>query len=102
VFCPKCGARNEDDATFCSRCANPLTPGASTGPPTTEGGAPTVEDGSVGALGILFFCIPLVGAVMYFVWKDEKPAKAKQACTLALWGVGVGIVLQILATLLRQ
>jgi hypothetical protein len=99
VFCSKCGAANADDARYCSRCAHPLTPtaAAQAGP---TGGPPTPTDGSVGPLGILFFCIPLVGAVMYFVWKEDKPAKAQTACNLALWGLGVGIVLQILVTLL--
>jgi hypothetical protein len=25
VYCPKCGASNQDDATFCSSCGNSLT-----------------------------------------------------------------------------
>ena len=39
---------------------------------------------------------------MYFVWKDEKPEKSKKACHLALWGVGVGIVIQILSTIIQS
>jgi len=39
---------------------------------------------------------------MYFVWKDGKPAQAKKACTLALWGLGVLIVLEILPVLAKQ
>ena len=58
------------------------------------------DSGNVGLLGILFFCIPLAGAIMYFVWKDEKPMKAKKACSLALWGFGFGIVLNIIVSLL--
>jgi hypothetical protein len=56
----------------------------------------------VGALGVLFFCLPLVGAIMYFVWRDDQPRKAKQACTLALWGVAVGIVLRVLMTMAQS
>lgn len=57
------------------------------------------EDLSTG-LKILSFCIPIAGAVIYFTNKDEAPLKAKSACTMALWGVGVGILLNILTTLM--
>ena len=49
-------------------------------------------------LQILSFCIPLAGAIIYFSNKSENPNKAKAACTAALWGFGIGIVMQILAT----
>lgn len=33
--------------------------------------------------GILAFLFPIAGWIMYFVWKDETPKRASQACTLA-------------------
>jgi uncharacterized membrane protein len=51
-------------------------------------------------LKIVSFCIPLVGAILYFVKKDAEPAAAKQACNMALIGFGVGIVINILFTIL--
>lgn len=58
-----------------------------------------VKEDSIGAgLGILSFLIPIVGWIMYFVWKDEYPHKASQACTLAWIGFAVNIVLTILAS----
>ena len=51
-------------------------------------------------LEILSFCIPLAGAIIYFSNKDKMPNKAKKACYAALWGFGVGIVLNIIATLI--
>lgn len=47
-------------------------------------------------LKIVSFCIPLVGAILYFVKKDAEPVAAKQACNMALIGFGVGVVVQIL------
>ena len=41
-------------------------------------------------------CFPLLGAILYFVWKDSKPQAAKDACTFALIGFGFTIAVQIL------
>ena len=69
---------------------------------TDEGQTPPIidpEDELGAGLGILSFCIPIAGAVIYFSNKDTKPQKAKSACYLALAGVGVGIVLNIIGTM---
>jgi hypothetical protein len=50
-------------------------------------------------LQILSFCIPLAGAIIYFSSKSDSPNKAKMACHAALWGVGLGVLLQIIATI---
>lgn len=51
-------------------------------------------------LKVVSFCIPLVGAVLYFINKDKAPRKAKSACNMALIGFGVGIVLNIISYLM--
>jgi len=35
-------------------------------------------EGNIG-YGLLGFCLPLVGLILFLVWKDEKPADAKYA-----------------------
>lgn len=51
-------------------------------------------------LKILAFLIPLAGAIIYFVTDGEKfPNKRKQACTFALIGAAVGIVLNLITGL---
>jgi hypothetical protein len=52
------------------------------------------EDLNTG-LKVLSFCIPLAGAIIYFVKKDQEPKAAKSACNLALIGFAIGIVVQI-------
>ena len=52
-------------------------------------------------LKILSFCIPIAGAVIYFMNKDNQPKKARSACIAALLGFGLGIVLNIIATVMR-
>ena len=49
---------------------------------------------------VLSFCIPIAGAIIYFVNKDKAPVKAKSACTMALIGFGVGLVAQIIQRIL--
>jgi len=61
--------------------------------------APQDEDLGIG-LKIVSFCIPIVGAILYFVYKKDEPKKSKQACYAALIGAGVGIVINILLTVL--
>lgn len=47
-------------------------------------------------LTIVSFCIPLVGAIIYFQNKDVNKGKAKTACYAALAGIGLGILTRIL------
>lgn len=53
-------------------------------------------------LQVLSFCIPIAGAVIYFSEKDKYPNKAKAACHAALWGLGIGIALNLLVTLMQS
>ncbi len=48
-------------------------------------------------LKVVSFCIPLVGAILYFTTDATQfPTKRKQACNFALYGVGLGILLQVI------
>jgi hypothetical protein len=126
MYCPKCGTQNPDDARFCVSCGNAFqsnnaggTNNAGQGsnqqqyqnnynsqqpyqnnynPQQGYPGGPS-QDANVGPIGILFFCIPIAGAIAYFMWKNDKPEKAKKACYIALAGFAVGVVLNIIVTL---
>ena len=50
------------------------------------------DSGSIG-WGILGFIIPLVGWILYFVWKDSKPKSAKVAGLGGVIGFAVNMVL---------
>ena len=51
-------------------------------------------DSDTGSAGwaVLGFFFPLVGLILYLVWKDSKPLSAKQAGKGALIGVIVSVV----------
>ena len=42
--------------------------------------------------GLLGFCIPVVGLVLFLVWRDEKPKTAKVA--------GIGALVSVILTIL--
>jgi uncharacterized membrane protein len=72
--------------------------------PTTPPPAPVngqQEDLSM-ILKIVSFCIPLVGAILWFINKDKNPKAAKSACTFALVGVAVGIIINVVVTLMNR
>lgn len=53
------------------------------------------DNGSIG-WGLLGCCIPLVGLILFLVWKDTKPESAKKAGIGAIVGVVVCIVAYII------
>ncbi len=89
MFCKKCGAQIDDAAAVCPQC----------GAPTVE---QTVTPGDAPSIGIavLGFFFPLIGLILYLVWKDTSPLKAKSAGKGALIGVIVSVVLSIIWTVL--
>ena len=67
-------------------------------PPVTQ----STTDKLSTPLTILSFCIPLAGAVIYFMKKDKEPLSAKTACTAAIIGVIVGIATNLLYTIFNN
>lgn len=58
---------------------------------------PVADSGSFG-WAILGFFIPLVGLILWLVWKDEKPKCAKMAGVGALVSVVISILCAIVMT----
>lgn len=46
--------------------------------------------------GLLGFCIPIVGLILFLVWKDSKPKSAKAAGIGALVSVVIVVIYYIL------
>jgi hypothetical protein len=75
AFCKNCGNQIEDNAATCPNC-----------------GASQNTDNGGFLWGLLGCCIPIVGLVLFLVWKDTKPKTSKAAGIGAL----VGVILMIL------
>lgn len=56
-----------------------------------------VEDKGGFLWGLLGCCIPIVGLILFLVWKDTKPKTAKAAGIGALISVVVAVIYYIIA-----
>ena len=82
AFCKKCGAEINEQDSECPRCGAAQTPQAA--------------DNGGFLWGLLGFCIPLVGLILFLVWKDTKPRTGKAAGMGALVSVICGVVFYVL------
>lgn len=84
MFCKHCGKRLDDNAAVCPHCDVP------TG---VQGKIPHPSDRPEFGYAAIGFFIPLVGLILYLVWKAEYPLKAKSCGKGALISVIVEFVL---------
>lgn len=85
-YCTKCGKELLDEAVVCPGC------GCAQGNINQV----NVSDSSSFGYALLGFCIPIVGLILYLIWKDTTPLKAKSAGKGALVSVIVGVIFYII------
>ena len=80
MFCKNCGQPMDEHDNVCPNCGavQNQTP-------------PVVDNGGIG-WGLLGCCIPVVGLVLFLVWKDTKPKTAKAA--------GIGALVSVILVVL--
>ena len=83
AFCKNCGAQIDDQAVVCTSCG------------VAQNTAPAVVDKGGFGWGLLGWCLPIVGLILFLVWKDTKPKTAKAAGIGALVSTILAIVLYI-------
>ena len=90
AFCKNSGNQLADGAGFCPNCGT-----AQNAVPVQTAAPAPVDNGGFwwGALGC---CVPIVGLILFLVWKDTKPKTAKSAGKGALISVIVGVVFYVL------
>ena len=83
AYCKNCGKEVTENAKTCPHCLADQTTAPNTSTP-----APVVDNGGF-LWGLLGCCIPIVGLVLFLVWKDTKPKTAKAA--------GIGALVCVIA-----
>jgi len=91
MFCTNCGKEINPDAIICVHC------GAATKNNTSKVSSGTDDGGALWLIvGLL---VPIVGLILYLVWKEEKPRTASQAGKGALIGFVISIIFYIISFL---
>ena len=85
MFCKNCGKEIDDKAVVCPHC------GVATGNTTSK-----PDDASSMGWAVLGFFFTLIGFILYLVWKQEDPLRAKSVGKGALIGLIVSVVLGII------
>ena len=80
AYCKNCGTQIDDNAVVCPACG------------VAQTSTPAVVDEGGFGWGLLGCCIPLVGLILFLVWKDTKPKTAKAAGIGALVSVAISVV----------
>ena len=86
-YCSNCGKELVDEAVVCPGC------GCSVG---NAGAANNVVDSSSFGYALLGFCIPIAGLILWLMWKDTTPLRAKSAGKGALISVILSVVFYII------
>ena len=109
MFCPNCGSQTPDNANFCPNCAAQLNPQYNSNNQYNQQGYqqpygnfynPRPDDVPSTALNVLAFFVPIVGLILYLIWKDEYPIKAKKIGKAALISVLIGVAFYVLVFVL--
>jgi uncharacterized membrane protein YvbJ len=94
TYCNKCGTEIADHTFFCPNCGAEQNPQA---PQTyrTYTASPAADDkGGIG-WAILGFIFPVIGLIMFLIWRKTKPNRAKSAGMGALVSVGLNLILAL-------
>jgi uncharacterized membrane protein YvbJ len=94
-YCSHCGAEVHDDAIVCLKCGCSVT---SVSQQTVSIVNP--NDASSGGFAALGFFFPILGLILWLIWNNTSPLKAKSCGMGALTGFIVSIVISILAAVI--
>lgn len=89
MYCKECGSEIINHAEACSNCGALLAQKISAG----------IDQPST-LVNLVACCFPIVGLILYFVWKDDKPLSAKSVGKWALIGFGISVLLYVLSIVL--
>jgi len=85
MFCKNCGKEIDDKADICIHC------GVKVSKLSTE-----TKDTPSNLAGVASCCFPVVGLILYFLWKDEKPKSSKLICKWTIAGFSISVICAII------
>lgn len=94
MYCRYCGKQIEEDARFCPYCGSAQQEERQAPPPQQRYVDP--NDAPSGGFAVLGFFIPVVGLILFLVWQDTMPQRAKSCGKGALTAVIVSASLVLL------
>lgn len=100
MYCKNCGAELNDRAVICPRCGVPQVEFQQQYQQQyqhqyQQPQPQAVDNGGFG-WGLLGCCIPIVGLILFLVWKDTKPKTARAAGKGALVCVILTVLLYVI------
>jgi len=94
MYCPNCGSSINENAEICVHC------GVNVLKFSNQTTAVENDTSNIWVNLISLCCFPLLGIILFFVWKDKQPKAAKSALIFGLIGVCISIVLGIISAAL--
>ena len=94
MYCRYCGKQIEEDARFCPYCGSAQQEERQAPPPRQRYVDP--NDAPSGGFAVLGFFFPVVGLILFLVWQDTMPQRAKSCGKGALTAVIVSASLVLL------
>ena len=94
MYCRYCGKQIEEDARFCPYCGSAQQEERQAPPPQHRYVDP--NDAPSGGFAVLGFFFPVVGLILFLVWQDTMPQRAKSCGKGALTAVIVSASLVLL------
>ena len=91
AYCTNCGKEINDNAPVCVNCGAAQNRSSEYDPMYTQAPVQTNDKGGF-LWGLLGCCIPVVGLVLFLVWRDTKPKTAKAAGIGALVSVIISVI----------
>ncbi len=92
-YCQFCGSELEEGSNFCGNCGKKQTSIYSQ--EGSSGSQYRSNDAPNGGYAVLGFFFPIVGLILYLIWKEEYPMRANSAGKGAL----IGFILSIISSI---
>lgn len=89
MYCKNCGKEIDNNAEICPLCGVRV-----------KEATPEKVDNPSHFAGVASCCFPIVGLILYFIWKDEKPKSAKVVCYWTLGGMVTLVLIYVLCIVL--